>query len=107
MVNTAAAFFKKRADRRIFAGRLKKLEPALANRQHRHADLLVLDCLCMDVFEAQSVFPKLQRFVNAPGGDAEVIDLHFSSSFSTAEYGSLFFSAISAARRSSFSLVPF
>ena len=41
-------------------GRLEQLDPAFADRQHRDADLLVLDDLRVHVFEAESVAPELK-----------------------------------------------
>lgn len=41
VVYTAAAFLQKLADRRIVGCWFKELDTALAQRKHRHADLLI------------------------------------------------------------------
>src|SRR5688572_3025584 len=76
MNSTAAAFLQKLAYRRIIAGRLEQFDPALADLQHRHPDLLLLDNFRVDVFKAKRVAPKLERFVDAFCCDSEMTDLH-------------------------------
>src|ERR1043166_4842053 len=67
---SAAAFFEELADRRVVARRFEQLHAALAQRQHRNADLLVLNGLGMDIFEPESVAPEFERFVDAFCRDA-------------------------------------
>src|SRR5687768_14793673 len=125
MMDAAASFFDKFADRGIIAGRLKQLYSAFAQGQHCNADLLIFDGFSVNVLEAKSVFPKSQCFVDAFSRDSQVVDLHivrqavslamrqtnsrwcYCNNSSTAEYGSIVLSAIFDDNSSSRSLVPF
>src|SRR4051794_22451519 len=63
MMNAAAALLQESADRRILRRRFKQLHATLADGKHRNTYFLVLNDLCVDVFEPQSVFPELESFV--------------------------------------------
>ena len=65
MMNSAAAFFQKFRNRRIFRCRLQQFDTRFANRQHRHAHFLIFDNFRMDIFQSERVFPKFQSFVNS------------------------------------------
>ena len=65
VVNAAAAFLKKLRNWRIVRGRFEKFHAAFADREHRDADLLILDDLGMHILEPESVFPEFQRIFDA------------------------------------------
>src|SRR4051794_35897812 len=104
MMYTAAAFFQEFADRGIFGRRFEQFYAALAQRQHRDSDLLVLDYLRVYVLEAHRADPELQGLIDTFRSYTQMAYLHFCNSCSTAEYGSVRLSPTSRASSSSISL---
>ncbi len=76
VMNAPAAFLKKLRDRRIVRRRFEQFDAAFADREHRHADLLIFDDLSMHILEPESVFPEFQRVLDAVCRNSQVIDLH-------------------------------
>ena len=70
MVNAAASLLQELTYGRVVGCRFEQFDTALADAEHGDTNFLVLNDLCMDVFEAESVFPKLESLVDALRRDA-------------------------------------
>ena len=55
VMNAAAAFLEKLADRRIVARRFEQFDPAFADRQHRDPNLLIFDDFGVNILKPESV----------------------------------------------------
>jgi hypothetical protein len=73
VVEAFAAFREEAADGRVRRGGLEEFDARIAGGNERGANLLVLDGLLVDHFQAEGLV-ELARLVNAVDGDAEVVE---------------------------------